>query len=99
MSMSISGIRPPLPATESIRPRGSAAPKGGFEAALETAIDQVEQSRHQANATIQRVLSGESDELHTTILETQKADLQFELFLQVRNKVVSAYQEIMKMQV
>jgi flagellar hook-basal body complex protein FliE len=33
------------------------------------------------------------------VLATQKAELQFEMFLQVRNKVVSAYQEIMKMQV
>ena len=36
--------------------------------------------------------------VHTTVLATQQAELAFELGLQVRNKVVSAYQEIMKMQ-
>ena len=37
-------------------------------------------------------------ELHTTILAAQRAELSFDLFLQARNKVVSAYQEIMRMQ-
>jgi flagellar hook-basal body complex protein FliE len=37
--------------------------------------------------------------LHSTILATQKASLDFELLLQVRNKVVSAYDEVMKMQI
>jgi flagellar hook-basal body complex protein FliE len=36
--------------------------------------------------------------LHTTVLATQRAELSFDLFLQVRNKVVAAYQEIMRMQ-
>ena len=47
---------------------------------------------------VQKFLTGENEELHTTILATQKAELAFELGLQVRNKVVDAYQEIMKMQ-
>jgi flagellar hook-basal body complex protein FliE len=47
---------------------------------------------------VQKFLSGDTDELHTTILATQKAELAFQLGLQVRNKVVDAYQEIMKMQ-
>ena len=48
--------------------------------------------------SVERFLSGEGEELHTTILATQQAELSFDLFLQVRNKVVSAYQEIMRMQ-
>ncbi len=38
-------------------------------------------------------------DVHTAVLATQRADLSFELFMQVRNKVVSAYQELMRMQV
>ncbi len=45
------------------------------------------------------ILSGEGDDLHKTIMTTQRADLAMELFLQVRNKVVQAYQEVMRMQV
>ena len=48
---------------------------------------------------IQGYLSGQNGELHSTILATQTAELQFDMFMQVRNKVVGAYQEIMKMQV
>jgi len=47
---------------------------------------------------VEQFLSGEGGELHSTILATQKAELSFDLFLQMRNKVVSAYQEIMRMQ-
>ena len=51
-----------------------------------------------ASASVERFLSGEGEELHTPILATQRAELAFDLFLQTRNKVVSAYQEIMRMQ-
>jgi flagellar hook-basal body complex protein FliE len=47
---------------------------------------------------VERFLSGEGEELHQTVMATQQAELSFELFLQARNKVVSAYQEIMRMQ-
>jgi len=43
-------------------------------------------------------MSGEGDDLHSTILASQRAELEFQMFMQVRNKVVSAYQEVMKMQ-
>jgi flagellar hook-basal body complex protein FliE len=65
---------------------------------LSTAIQTVESFGNNASASVERFLSGEGEELHTTVLATQKAELSFEMFLQVRNKVVSAYQEIMRMQ-
>jgi len=51
-----------------------------------------------ASESVQKFLRGDNEDLHTTILATQKAELAFQLGLQVRNKVVDAYQEIMKMQ-
>ena len=71
---------------------------GGFQEALEAAIQTVESSGHEASSTVERFLSGEGEELHTAILATERAQLTFDLFLQARNKVVSAYQEIMRMQ-
>jgi flagellar hook-basal body complex protein FliE len=58
----------------------------------------VEAFGQDASASVQRFLAGEGEELHSTIMATQRAELSFELFQQVRNKVVSAYQEIMRMQ-
>jgi flagellar hook-basal body complex protein FliE len=76
------------------------SPQGGeFRSLLNSAIQHVTTVQNNADAAVQSFLSGENDELHSTILATQRADLEFEMFMQVRNKVVSAYQEIMRMQV
>jgi flagellar hook-basal body complex protein FliE len=71
---------------------------GGFKEVFTGAIQSVETLGQNASASVQRFLSGEGEELHSTVLATQRADLAFEMFMQVRNKVVSAYQEIMRMQ-
>ena len=77
-----------------------AAPGGtGFGDVLNSAIQNVEGARSAGAQAVENFLSGESGELHSTILAAQRASLSFDLFLQVRNKVVSAYQEIMRMQV
>ena len=70
----------------------------GFQNMLQNALGQVENSRAIANDAIQKFVSGQDQELHSTILATQNAELQFEMLMQVRNKVVSAYDEIMRMQ-
>lgn len=81
----------------------SAAPagvkQGSFRNLLENAIDQVEQSRTNAESMAKGFVSGQGEELHSIALASQRAELEFDLVLQVRNKVVSAYQEIMRMQV
>jgi flagellar hook-basal body complex protein FliE len=77
----------------------SAGGTGAFQSMLEGMIGRVEQSQTQATQAAQNFLSGGDEELHSVALAAQRADLQFNLFLQVRNKAVSAYQEIMRMQV
>jgi flagellar hook-basal body complex protein FliE len=77
----------------------SASKAGDFSSILKSAINEVENSHASADTSIRNFLSGENGEIHSTILATQKAELQFELFMQARNKAVSAYQEIMKMQI
>ena len=94
---------PILPVSSATLPeaiRSVAEPKGGgsFQDVFASAVQTVEAASHTAAASTEQFLSGEGEELHTTILATQKAELSFELFMQARNKVVSAYQEIMRMQ-
>jgi flagellar hook-basal body complex protein FliE len=91
----VSGIVP----SESIRPAGVSGSEGGFQEVFSSAIRSVEGLSADASASVERFLSGEGEELHTTVLATQKAELAFEMFMQARNKVVNAYQEIMRMQV
>jgi len=90
----ISGAALPQP----IRPVGQTNVGGGFQDVLASAIQQVEAVQQDASQSVARFLSGDGEELHTTILATQQAELSMDLFLQMRNKVVSAYQEIMRMQ-
>lgn len=98
----ISPIRPPSLA-EPLAASGLASPGGAtgasFQNILHSAIQHVEASNAQAGAAVENYLAGGPQELHSTILATQSAELDFEMFLQVRNKVVSAYEEIMRMQV
>lgn len=84
----------------SVQPLG-AAPRpaaGNFSDVLQSAIRTVEGGQSSAAQTIEQFLSGDGVDLHTAALASQKANLQLEMFLQVRNKVVQAYQEIMRMQ-
>lgn len=78
-------------------PIGAGRP-GAFQNVLESAIGRVEELRTTAGQSVERFLAGENEELHGTVLATQRAELAFELFLQLRNKVVQAYQEVMRMQ-
>ena len=97
--MSVS-ILPISPATlpQDIRPAGQPGGAGGFQDVLSSAIQKVEAIGQNASTSVERFLSGEGEELHTTILAATQAELSFDLFLQARNKVVGAYQEIMRMQ-
>ena len=77
----------------------SASREGSFANLVENAIDRVELSRGAADQAVNRFVTGQEDELHSTVLTVQRAEMEFELALQVKNKVVQAYQEIMRMQV
>jgi flagellar hook-basal body complex protein FliE len=85
-------VAPAAPAT-------GASGGSGFQDVFEKAVAGVENLRQTADQQVESFLTGEGGELHSMVVATQKADLAFELFLQVRNKVVSAYQEIMRMQI
>jgi flagellar hook-basal body complex protein FliE len=81
-----------------IRPAAQPGASGGFQDVLSTAIQTVEAIGHNASTSVERFLSGEGEELHTTILAATQAELSFNLFMQARNKAVAAYQEIIRMQ-
>jgi flagellar hook-basal body complex protein FliE len=96
----------PVSSIGSVAPLAAPAPvrtevskPGEFQDILNTAVASVEQSRAEAGSAIGRLISGEGEELHSAALAVQRAELSFDLFLQVRNKVVQAYQEVMRMQV
>lgn len=72
---------------------------GAFQSLLDGMIGRVERSQADSQQAIENFVTGGTEELHSVALATQRAELEFDMFLQVRNKVVQAYQEIMRMQV
>jgi len=56
------------------------------------------QLQSQAETKVAGVLEGSGGDVHTALIAVEKADLSFQLMMQVRNKIVSAYQEISRMQ-
>ena len=81
------------------RPTGADDEKTKFGALLKDAISTVNDLQQQSDLEIQKIMTGESDELHTAVVAMQKADLSFQMMMQVRNKIVQAYQEVLRMPV
>ena len=100
MSIPIHAIRPPagiesiaLPSSPS-----SSGSAGAFQSVLSEALGHVQQTQNASDNIAGRFLSGENEEIHQVAIADQKAGLEFEMFMAVRNKIVSAYQEVMRMQ-
>lgn len=78
---------------------------GGTEGAksfgdfLQDSIGKVNALQSEANVAMEKLASGESQNLHETLLAVEKADIAFRTMNQVRTKVIDAYREIMKMQI
>jgi flagellar hook-basal body complex protein FliE len=73
----------------------SATPFAGM---LKTMVEQTGELDRKASETVTSLLNGKGVEIHDAMIATQKADMAFELSLQVRNKAVAAYQQMMGMQ-
>ncbi len=70
-----------------------------FKETVKKAIGQVNELQHQADQMAVGLASGNVEDVHEAMLAMQKAKLALDLTIQVRNKVIEAYQEIMRMQV
>jgi len=69
-----------------------------FGDVIKQAIKQVDDMQRRADQSVEQLLKGETG-FHETMIALQKADISFRLLLQVRNKVMDAYREVMRMQV
>jgi flagellar hook-basal body complex protein FliE len=96
----IGPLNPKLQMPEIHSPRLQEGEKGaGFGDILKDAISTVNELQKQSDQEIQKLMAGESQDLHTTVIAMQNADLSFQMMMQVRNKIVQAYQEIMRTQI
>lgn len=66
---------------------------------LANSLNEVNQLQNKANESIQKLVTGENKNIHETMLSVEKAEIAFKTMNQVRQKVLEAYREVMKMQV
>jgi flagellar hook-basal body complex protein FliE len=97
-----SGISPLKPALPGVGggSSGSGQPAGAdFGSALKQAVSSLQQLGGQADASSMALAKGDPIDIHEVMLANEQASLGFSMALQVRNKLVDAYQEVMKMSV
>lgn len=70
-----------------------------FGEILSQAVSQLERLQQEADLSIESLAAGEDIDIHEVMIAVEKASLALELTLQVRNKLVESYQEIMRMQI
>ena len=83
-----------LPSTES-----TTVQPGGFGKMFEQMISSVDAKESQAQSITRDVLLGKNDQVHQSLIAMKEANVAFQLMVQVRNKVVESYQELMRMPV
>ena len=98
--MSMNALIPNLP----IQPPGlrqtaiPLPPSSGFGEALREAVSEVDNLNLDAGHKVKGLIEGNGVDVHDAMIAVEKADLSFQLMLQMRNKVVQAYQQIAGMQ-
>lgn len=71
---------------------------GDFGSVFHSAIDKVTELNNDSEKQISDLAQGNRSDIHNVMIAVEKADVAFQLMMQVRNKIVSAYEEVSKMQ-
>ena len=87
-----------------VRPNFSISPvqqaqSSSFGKVLQQSLEQVNRLQLEADANINDLATGKQTDIHQTMISVEKASVSFELMMQIRNKVISAYDSIMRTQV
>jgi len=70
-----------------------------FGELLQNSINNVNQLQNEADAAIAGLASGQQKDIHNTLIAMEKASVAFRFMMEVRNKVISAYETVMRLQV
>jgi flagellar hook-basal body complex protein FliE len=98
--MEISGIgTQSISALQSAAPNKGADATGGFQSILSDAMDAASSTDAASQAGAQALLTGDVNNLSDIVIESEKADIALSLAVQIRNRVIDAYNEVMRMQV
>jgi flagellar hook-basal body complex protein FliE len=93
----VGGIRDLIP--NSVAPSSKSEGGASFADTLNDAIGKVNELQKTADKQMQALATGKTENVADVMVATEKADIALRLMVQVRNKIIDAYSEIMKMQV
>lgn len=74
-------------------------PLNSFSQMLEEAISKVNNLQNKADEMMKKLAAGEVKDIHEVMIALEEANISLQFTLQIRNKVIEAYQEIMRMQI
>ena len=77
---------------------GGSDETGGFGSLLHQALDRVGELNHTSDQQVSELVRGDRQDIHNVMIAVEKADVAFQLMMQVRNKIVNAYEEVSKLQ-
>ncbi|MEJ2729230.1 MAG: flagellar hook-basal body complex protein FliE [Deltaproteobacteria bacterium] len=66
---------------------------------LARSLDDVNQLKLKADEAVGNLVAGRQKDIHATMIALEKADIAFQLLMQIRNKIISAYETVMRTQV
>ena len=97
----IAGLAKPIEMPDVHMPdaSGEAGAANGFMGSLKEAISHINDAQSGASQAVDALVTGQTTNIHQTMVALQQADVSFQLMMQVRNKLVSAYEEIQRMQI
>lgn len=98
MSMEVSGVG----ASMSLRPADTSpvsSARSGFGDIMKSTIEQVNQSQNSGEEAIQQLNTGQAESLHGVMIAVEEAEISLKMLVQMRNKALQAYEEIMRMQI
>jgi flagellar hook-basal body complex protein FliE len=98
MANTIQGLPVPDLGATPAKSSGRTGAQSDFFEALQGAMNQVEQLHTDAQGKVAGMLDGTGDDVHSAMIAVEKAGLAFEMMVQVRNKIVQAYQTVSNMQ-
>jgi flagellar hook-basal body complex protein FliE len=93
----LTGI-PSLPTIPTPASGVSGGSSGEFGATLKNALTKVDELQQNSDSAATQLLQGDRQDIHNVMIAVEKADVAFQLMMQVRNKIVNAYQEVSKLQ-
>jgi flagellar hook-basal body complex protein FliE len=84
------------PSSKAVKPAEAGQ---AFSQFLQEAINKVNTEQVKSDMMTEKLVKGENVDLHQVMIASQKASISLQLALEVRNKVIESYQEVMRMQV